>query len=97
MSTFTEKMALGWKKSVTVCQRVAKKIYILFIAHPKAINETYGEHFRFAGLRGLKLVFGGLACIIHSIFPFFFVDTASRIIHGIHSEMTARKNKDSEG
>jgi Family of unknown function (DUF6356) len=51
-----------------------------FTAHPASVGETYGEHFRFALGFGVRMTFGGIAAMIHAVFPFLFVATASRII-----------------
>ena len=50
-----------------------------FTAHPTAVGETYLEHFRFAFWYGTRMLAGGAAATIHSVFPFLFVTTASRI------------------
>jgi hypothetical protein len=65
----------------------------IFTNHPESIGETYTEHLLFASLNGLKLMFAGLACIIHSIFPFVFVYTASRTMQNVNEKMAARKKE----
>ena len=50
-----------------------------FSEHPRSVNETYGEHFGFALQFGAKMTLGGLAAMIHAVFPFLFVATAGRI------------------
>jgi len=50
-----------------------------FTAHPNSVNETYSEHFAFALRFGFKMTFGGIAALIHAIFPFLFVTTAGSI------------------
>jgi hypothetical protein len=50
-----------------------------FTAHPTSVGETYGQHFGFALRFGAKMTAGGLAAIVHSLLPFCFVTTASRI------------------
>jgi Family of unknown function (DUF6356) len=50
-----------------------------FTAHPASVNETYVEHMRFASRFGGRMVLGGFAAVIHSLCPFLFVTTASRI------------------
>ena len=50
-----------------------------FTAHPASVNETYFEHFGFALGFGLKMLAGGLAAVVHAVFPFLFVTTAGRI------------------
>jgi hypothetical protein len=49
----------------------------IFTKHPNSIGEGYFEHMKFASLFGLNMIVGGLACIIHAIFPFLFQKTGS--------------------
>ena len=62
----------------------------LFNRHPKEVGETYGEHLRNAGGFGLRMVAGGLACMVHAVFPFLFVNTGSRTMHILHRRMNRR-------
>ena len=41
----------------------------LFIDHPKTVDESYWEHFLFAGNFGLRMVWGGLGAIAHALVP----------------------------
>ena len=66
----------------------------LFTRHPTSVNETYWQHFYFAGMSGMKLTLAGLACMIHSIFPFLFANTASRTMQSILQKISLRKNDD---
>lgn len=50
-----------------------------FTAHPHSLGETYPQHLRFAMRFGTKMALGGMAAIVHSLLPFCFVTTASRI------------------
>ena len=50
-----------------------------FTEHPRSVNETYWEHFGFALRFGLKMAWGGVAAIIHAVFPFLFVSTAGKV------------------
>ena len=50
-----------------------------FTAHPASVGETYLQHMRFAFRFGTRMATGGIAAVIHSIFPFLCVTTASRI------------------
>jgi hypothetical protein len=52
----------------------------IFTEHPQSVGETYFQHLKFASVFGGKMVIGGLACIIHAIFPFFFEKTGSNIL-----------------
>ena len=49
-----------------------------FTAHPASVGETYGEHCRFAFGFGVRMTVGGIAAMIHAVFPFLFVTTAGR-------------------
>lgn len=51
----------------------------LFTRHPRDFGETYLQHFKFAIGCGICMIVGGIACIIHSIFPFLFKHTGSNI------------------
>ena len=50
-----------------------------FTAHPHDVGETYLEHGAFACRFGAKMTAGGLAALVHGIFPFLFKTTGSRI------------------
>jgi hypothetical protein len=50
-----------------------------FTEHPRSVNESYAQHFRFAWKFGAKMTLGGLAALVHAVFPFLFVSTSSRI------------------
>jgi uncharacterized protein YjeT (DUF2065 family) len=61
----------------------------LFTAHPASVGETYGEHLRFASRFGLRMALGGLAAVVHGVFPFLFVTTASRALERLNSMRNA--------
>jgi hypothetical protein len=63
----------------------------LFIEHPRAVGESYGEHFAVAARFGATMVLGGLACIVHAIVPGLFVRTGSSAVKTLYSEMVARQ------
>ena len=50
-----------------------------FTAHPNSVDETYLEHFVFALRFGFKMTLGGIAAVVHAIFPFLFVTTAGKL------------------
>jgi len=50
-----------------------------FTTHPASVGETYLQHMRFAFRFGTRMLAGGVAAVIHSVFPFICVTTASRI------------------
>ncbi|MDP8993987.1 MAG: DUF6356 family protein [Pseudomonadota bacterium] len=63
----------------------------IFTRHPGEVGETYGEHFRSAGGFGLRMLAGGLACLVHAVFPFWFIHTGSRTMDALHRRMTRRR------
>ena len=60
-----------------------------FTAHPAAVGESYGEHLAFALAFGVRMAMGGLAAIVHAVFPFLFITTASRTL----DELSARRDR----
>lgn len=46
--------------------------------HCHSVGETHPQHLMFAVGCGPKMVLGGLACVVHGLFPFGFARTGSR-------------------
>lgn len=69
-----------------------QSITTLFTDHPRSIGETYWQHLRYAIVKGVVLTVAGLCLIIHSIFPFLFVNTASNVVTKIYTTLQQRKN-----
>lgn len=70
-----------------------KSIARLFTHHPDAVDETYFEHMCFAGSAGLRMVAAGLAALVHSVLPFMFEHTASRLMAPIANKLIARNSE----
>jgi hypothetical protein len=64
-----------------------------FTRHPNEVGETYGEHLVHASGFGLRMVAGGLACMVHAVFPFLFERAGSRTLDSLHRRMTHRAAK----
>jgi len=62
----------------------------LFVEHPRAIGETYGQHARTAFSFGWRMVIGGVACMVHAAVPGLFVKTASLTVVQLDAEMRGR-------
>lgn len=62
----------------------------LLAEHPREIGETYGEHAGHALYIGLKMLGGGLACLVHAVLPGLFVRTASEAVDDIQNLMHKR-------
>ena len=58
----------------------------LFTEHPKAVDETYFGHMRFALGFATQLTLAALAALTHAIFPFLCERTASDIIKRLHAK-----------
>ena len=55
----------------------------IFTEHPHSIGETYWQHFCHALVIGRLMLFGGIACVIHAIFPFVMEKTASNVLFNL--------------
>jgi hypothetical protein len=62
-----------------------------FLDHPASVGESYREHFGVAGRFGVKMIAGGLACLVHAVVPSAFVRTGSGTVKGLYSEMVSRQ------
>lgn len=62
----------------------------LFMAHPRDIGESYGEHAGHAVYIGIRMLVAGGACLVHALLPGLFVRTASETVADIQDLMTQR-------
>jgi hypothetical protein len=74
----------------TTQQPAVDKIRTLFTAHPQSAGEDYPTHARFAFGTGLKMIAGGLACMIHGLLPFMFERTGSTCINELSQRIANR-------
>lgn len=63
----------------------------LFTRHPASVNESYFEHLCFAAGFSIQLLLAAVAALIHSLLPFLFETTASRIVDGLHARIHRRR------
>jgi hypothetical protein len=66
----------------------------LFIDHPKAVNETYIQHFFTAMSFSMKLFKAAIACFIHAWVPGLCIKTGSKAITELHIKMLTFRVKD---
>ena len=59
--------------------------------HLTEVGETYTQHCMKAVGFGIAMVAGGLACLVHALFPFLFVTTGSSCIRRLHRRMEDRR------
>ena len=64
-----------------------------FTDHPASVGESYSEHLGHAVYFGLRMVFAGLACLVHAVLPFLFVRTGSRAITELNDRMVANRRR----
>lgn len=48
--------------------------------HLEKSQESYGSHFIWAKIAGLRLIWAGIASIIHGLVPAFFPGTAAKTV-----------------
>lgn len=65
----------------------------LFTDHPASVGETYGEHLAVASSFGVRMILGGIACIIHGLLPFLFVRTGSAQVSVLHERMVTSRRR----
>ena len=65
----------------------------LFTRHPASVGETYLQHLRAAATFGLRMLVGGLACVVHALLPFLFERTASRCVELLHQQMVLSRRE----
>jgi hypothetical protein len=76
---------------------MARSLSDLFNDHPASVDETYWEHFAYASGASGTLFKAAFAALIHAVFPFLCVRTASDTIIAMHDDMTARRAHAEEG
>lgn len=64
----------------------------LFRDHPRQVGESYAEHFAAAGGFGVRMVAGGVACMIHALVPALFVTTGSGTVKRLYDQMVAKRD-----
>jgi Family of unknown function (DUF6356) len=62
-----------------------------FTDHPASVGESYTQHLFRAVYFGVRMVFAGLACLVHGILPFLFVRTGSRAIAELNDRMVVSR------
>ena len=70
-----------------------KPLANLFRDHPASVGETYFEHLLHATGFGVRMVLGGIACMLRGLLPFLFVKTGSRQIQTLHGRMITNRSK----
>ncbi len=64
-----------------------------FTDHPASVGETYFQHMGMALGFGGRMVFAGLACLMHAFFPFLFKCTGRKCIETLHDRMVVNRDR----
>ena len=64
-----------------------------FTEHPASVGESYFQHMGMAAGFGGKMALAGLACMIHSVFPFLFVCTGRKCVEELHERMVTHRDR----
>ena len=62
----------------------------LFLNHPRAVEESYGEHAIFAGRFAAQLFIAAVCALIHALIPGVFEKTASKFVALLYAETAGR-------
>jgi len=62
-----------------------------FTDHPASVGETYFEHMGRASCFGLRMIGGGIACLVHALLPFLFQRTGSAAIAALNDRMVVNR------
>lgn len=62
-----------------------------FLSHPRSVGETYTEHAATAFGFGIRMIGGGLACLVHAVFPTAFTRTGSNTVKTLYGRMKSRQ------
>lgn len=65
----------------------------LFSEHPESVGESYVEHLGQASGFGLRMIGGGIACLLHGLLPFWFEKTGSNQIRLLHDRMVTNRQR----
>lgn len=61
--------------------------------HLREAGETYPEHFGVAAGFGLRMIVGGLACLVHAVFPFLCERTGSETVRRLNGTLSRRVDR----
>ena len=64
-----------------------------FTEHPASVDETYAEHLGTASFFAFRLIWAGIACLLHGLLPFLFVTTGSSTIRELNERMVTNRTR----
>lgn len=63
----------------------------LFLDHPASVGEGYAEHMGVASRFGIRMIGGGVGCLIHAVLPFAFKTRGSDTVTALHRDLVAKR------
>jgi len=64
-----------------------------FTDHPASVGESYLEHLHSASWFAMTMFAGGVACLLHAVFPFACQQSGSRRIKLLHERMVTNRRR----
>jgi uncharacterized protein DUF6356 len=68
----------------------------LFTEHPASVNESYWQHFASAMGFGARMIWGGLVCLVHAVFPGVCCTKGSEMIGELHERMITNRKRQAD-
>jgi hypothetical protein len=90
MGAFSSSLDLfyGLSNSRNVVVALLRK---LFGDHPASVGETYFEHLITATSFGMRMILGGVACMVHGLVPGIFMTRGSDTVSTLHERMVVSR------
>ncbi len=63
----------------------------LFVDHPRAVDETYVEHFGVASRFGVTMIRGGIGALVHALVPGWCITTGSDTVARLNKIMVEQR------
>ena len=68
----------------------------LFTDHPASVHESYGQHLVAATGFGLRMIWGGILCLVHAVIPGVCSTKGSDMICELHERMVTNRRRQAE-
>jgi len=68
----------------------------LFTDHPASVNESYWQHLGAATGFALRMIWGGILCLVHAVIPGVCCTKGSEMICELHERMVTNRRRQTE-
>ncbi len=65
----------------------------LFTDHPASVNESYWQHLGAATGFALRMIWGGILCLVHAVIPGVCCTKGSEMICDLHERMVTNRRR----